>query len=511
MSRRDPQRTRSRFWRVVAIVFAACSGLAAVCLVVFGTSQKQLQVGVLLGLWGAFLAFGSRWGQPDPAVQAAQLAEAELRTSQLHEAQLQVSQLQHAQLEATHQTHAAQEVELRRFGELQLAREAAARRAADLNLEISLRREIERMMSEQLGALREEVAALRAEVVDKLGGQLRLERIETTRLIGSDLEALQHEIRRLAGGQDSLGTGPSAIVATGGAAERSGDSGDRAGQGGSGHGDAGHGGFAGGRPRGGSGSDRPAPPHDIIDAEVVDSVPGRSAEPSAPSGGLGARSGGSADPAAQVSEAAVPAFAPAAQPSVAQTADRTAELPTEPPVAKGDWSAPTVVEQAPTVAADQPVTAPRTREAVAVPVLDEPADAAPITEIPPAPRQSERVAAFSSTSDPFADLPRLSPLPADVELIHDPVPAPVLDSSPDRGPDGSGHHHPDDTGGRRRAPDPEPAPDSDRYQGRRRADGAPADGEASETEIGRRHSAQAGRRRAPDDAPDDLLAKVLDR
>ena len=63
------------------------------------------------------------------------------------------------------------------------------------------------MMNEQIGLLRDEVAALRAEVVDKLGGQLRLERIETTRLIGSDLEALQHEIRRLAGSQESIAVG----------------------------------------------------------------------------------------------------------------------------------------------------------------------------------------------------------------------------------------------------------------------------------------------------------------
>ena len=61
------------------------------------------------------------------------------------------------------------------------------------------------MLVEQLSSLRAEVAALRAEVVDKLGGQLRLERIETTRVIGSDLEALQHEIRRLAAARpDSL-------------------------------------------------------------------------------------------------------------------------------------------------------------------------------------------------------------------------------------------------------------------------------------------------------------------
>ena len=37
------------------ILIAAAMGLAAVCLVVFGTTQKQLQIGVLLGLWGYLL------------------------------------------------------------------------------------------------------------------------------------------------------------------------------------------------------------------------------------------------------------------------------------------------------------------------------------------------------------------------------------------------------------------------------------------------------------------------
>ena len=193
---------------------AAGLGLAAVCMVVFGSTQKQLQVGVLLGLWagliGAFLLVGSRRGQ---AEHAAQLAEVERRAQELHAAQLQVSQLQQAQLAAAEEARARQERELRELGEVQLSRESSARREADLHLELSLRREIERMMTEHLGLLRDEVAALRAEVVDKLGGQLRLERIETTRLIGSDLEALQHEIRRLASSQDSIGTGPSPLPA----------------------------------------------------------------------------------------------------------------------------------------------------------------------------------------------------------------------------------------------------------------------------------------------------------
>src|SRR5438105_3385991 len=46
-------------------------------------------------------------------------------------------------------------------------------------------------------------AALRAasEVVGKVGGELRLERIETTRIIGSDIEALQREVRQLKTGR----------------------------------------------------------------------------------------------------------------------------------------------------------------------------------------------------------------------------------------------------------------------------------------------------------------------
>jgi hypothetical protein len=109
--------------------------------------------------------------------------------------------LQQEQLEAARQAYFAQEIELRRFGELQHAREAAARRESERDLELFLRRELERVMASELGSLREEVAALRAELADKLGGQLRLERIETTRVIGSDREALQNEIRRLAGSQ----------------------------------------------------------------------------------------------------------------------------------------------------------------------------------------------------------------------------------------------------------------------------------------------------------------------
>ncbi|MEO7261450.1 MAG: DUF6779 domain-containing protein [Jatrophihabitantaceae bacterium] len=199
--------------RVAVIAVAVVLGALALCLVVFGTSQKQLQLGVLLGLWAALIAacliFADRRGQPE-AETAAGLDRAE--AAELGEARLQIIALQQEQLETARQAHSSQEVELRQSSELQLAREAGARRESELGLESSLRREIERVMIEQLGSLREEVAALRAEVVDKLGGQVRLERIETTRVIGSDLEALQHEIRRLASGRADSFAAPARAV-----------------------------------------------------------------------------------------------------------------------------------------------------------------------------------------------------------------------------------------------------------------------------------------------------------
>jgi hypothetical protein len=203
--------------RLAAVTAAAALGAAALCLVVFGTSQKQLQLGVLLGLWSALLAacllVVTRHGESDQTSEA-ELAEVRSRAAELHEAQLQLVAGQHEQLETARQAYFAQEIELRQFGELQLARDAAARQESELKLEISLRRDIERVLSEQLAPLREEVAALRAEVVDKLGGQLRLERIETTRVIGSDLEALQHEIRRLAAANPQGLAAPARAAAT---------------------------------------------------------------------------------------------------------------------------------------------------------------------------------------------------------------------------------------------------------------------------------------------------------
>src|SRR5829696_9199212 len=88
-------------------------------------------------------------------------------------------------------------VELRRTYEIELEREVAARREYELQLEVYLRRELERGLTEEVQALREEVGRMRGEVIDRLDGELRMERIETTRLIGGSLRALQDEARRL--------------------------------------------------------------------------------------------------------------------------------------------------------------------------------------------------------------------------------------------------------------------------------------------------------------------------
>jgi hypothetical protein len=89
------------------------------------------------------------------------------------------------------------ELELRRTYELELEREVAARREYEMQLEVYLRRELDRGVREEVESLRQEVQALRGDVIERLDGELRMERIETTRLIGGSLRALREEARRL--------------------------------------------------------------------------------------------------------------------------------------------------------------------------------------------------------------------------------------------------------------------------------------------------------------------------
>jgi hypothetical protein len=155
------------------MVLAAILGIVAVGLAVLGTTQKQVQIGLIIGLWAALIGLITVYGIRRRATPA-ELSEER------------------------------GEVELRRTYQIGRERDAADRRHYALQLEMMLRREMERVLREELGALRAEVSALRSDVVEKVHGQLQLERIETTRVIGSDLEALQNEVRRLALARDSV-------------------------------------------------------------------------------------------------------------------------------------------------------------------------------------------------------------------------------------------------------------------------------------------------------------------
>jgi len=138
------------------MISAVLLGGVAVFLVVVGHTQKQVQIGLLVGLWGvllgAFTLFGPRRG-----------------TEELDDEALAAG-----------------------------PERAPARREHELQREVVLRRDMERILRDELSQLRGEVAGLRNDLVEKVNGQLRLERIETTRVISSDIEELQHEVRRLA-------------------------------------------------------------------------------------------------------------------------------------------------------------------------------------------------------------------------------------------------------------------------------------------------------------------------
>jgi hypothetical protein len=174
--RTDGQETRAPratgVLRGGGFAIAVALGAVAVWLIVTSTTQKRLELGVLAGLWGlllgAFCAFGTRRGQRDElAVPVA----------------------------------GGQELTVRGVGYVERADESAARRHFEARLEQMLRQEIQTTLGREIASLREEVASLRNDLLEKVGGQLRLERIETTRVIGSDIEALQREIDQLKNGR----------------------------------------------------------------------------------------------------------------------------------------------------------------------------------------------------------------------------------------------------------------------------------------------------------------------
>ncbi len=157
----------SRALRVTSAVLAVAAAVAAVWLIVTAKDTKHAQIGALLGFWSllmaAFPALGSRGARPAGPV-----------------------------LTGT-------ELDLRPAGVLERREDAQQRTAYERELMQLVRTEISSTLGPELANLRADVAALRGEILETVGGQIRLERIETTRMIGSDLEALQHELRQLRG------------------------------------------------------------------------------------------------------------------------------------------------------------------------------------------------------------------------------------------------------------------------------------------------------------------------
>jgi len=152
--------------RGIGFGIAVALGAVAVWLIVTSSSLKSMRIGALAGFWGlllgAYSVFGSRHAHPAAAEQQS-----------------------------------GQQLAVRENAALERAEEAAARRQFELRLEHMLRREIQAAVAREVSTVRAELASLRGELLEKVGGQLRLERIETTRVIGSDIEALQREVNQL--------------------------------------------------------------------------------------------------------------------------------------------------------------------------------------------------------------------------------------------------------------------------------------------------------------------------
>jgi hypothetical protein len=139
--------TKGVVLRVTLLLAAVVLGGGAAWLIVTSSTQRGLELGVLAGLWSALMAafamFGSR--------------------------------------RLVHPVEAAYNVQARASAELERVQPT----------------EIQAAITREVGALRAEIAELRTELLEKVGGELRVERIETTRVLGSDIEALQHEVRQI--------------------------------------------------------------------------------------------------------------------------------------------------------------------------------------------------------------------------------------------------------------------------------------------------------------------------
>ena len=168
-------RARSVLLFLLLLIGFACT-VGGVCLIAFSNSVGNVRIGFVVALWGALLGswalHGTRWSSSSATP-----------------------------------TETGGVLELRRSAEVEREDDTLTRREYELRLELMLRRQMESVLREQVTLLRQDVAGLRGEVLEAVDGRLRLERIETTRIIGSDLAALQNEVRRLNVDRDSFAAG----------------------------------------------------------------------------------------------------------------------------------------------------------------------------------------------------------------------------------------------------------------------------------------------------------------
>jgi hypothetical protein len=143
-------------------------GIVAIWLIVTADTAKGTQIGALLGFWSLLIAAYPVFGARHPGTETGQ-----------------------------ERGEAGHELDLRSSGRLERAEDAAERLEYERRLQLMVRHEIQSALGSELADLRSEVSALRNEILEKVGGQIRLERIETTRMVGSNIEALKREVRQL--------------------------------------------------------------------------------------------------------------------------------------------------------------------------------------------------------------------------------------------------------------------------------------------------------------------------
>jgi hypothetical protein len=487
------------------MVLAIGLGVAGLFLVVTGDSAKQLRIGVLLGLWGGltalFVLFGSR--RRGGVVSDSDLSARELAARRDYE------------LNAAK----GRELELRRNFEIELERHVAGRREYELQLEVMLRREMERALRDELSELKTEVAGLRGDLAEKINGQLLLERIETTRVFGSDLEALQAEVRRLSGSHDVLAspafTAPPSLTEPMTVLEPlSLDSGSS----------PANGTFSANGSTVGNGS---AP---------NGSAPNGSAPNGTTPNGAGAANGmtsangaGSANGSGPGSAVPGPAASPPGPIDYPQTADYRTDYrgaASEPDNRANNGAGHSGADEA------GPLISPAALRAAVPgpPASPSPASPAPTTPAPvatspapavataaPAKPVAEPVPSSSADSDPFAGMPRLGTF-VDVPLEGETEPAPTSPAVPTgvAAPNGSAEGRATTQAG------PQSSQPGD-YQVAPASGSGPSEPQANSTTgpyVGRRRSEQdltssdgggSGRRRRPDSEGDDVLGRLLGR